>query len=89
MAESTVKGAAKQAAGRIEAAAGVLSGDAATELNGRIRDLTGMAEKSFGDVIDVAEDSAAKVREFVEQEPWKAVAVAGVLGLLVGLAVRR
>ena len=89
MADSTIKGAAKQAAGRIEGAAGILSGDAATELNGRIRELTGAAEKSIGDIVDVAEDSAAKVRDFVEQEPWKAVAIAGVVGLLVGLVVRR
>jgi ElaB/YqjD/DUF883 family membrane-anchored ribosome-binding protein len=89
MVDSTIKGAAKKAAGRIEAAAGVLTGDASTELNGRIRELSGAAEKSFGDIVDVAEDSAAKVRDFVEQEPWKAVAVAGVIGLLVGLVVRR
>lgn len=89
MSEATIKGAAKTVRGRIEAAAGVLSGDPKTELNGRLRELTGAAEKSFGDVVDVAEDTAAKVRDFVEQEPWKAVAVAGVLGLLVGLMVRR
>jgi ElaB/YqjD/DUF883 family membrane-anchored ribosome-binding protein len=89
MAESTIKGAVNQAAGRVEGAAGVLSGDAATELSGRLREIKGVAEKSFGDVVDVAEDSAAKVRDFVEQEPWKAVAVAGVLGLLIGLVVRR
>ena len=89
MVDSTIKGAAKQAAGRIEGAAGILSGDTATELNGRIRELTGAAEKSFGEIVDVAEDSAAKVRDFVEQEPWKAVAIAGVVGLLIGLVVRR
>ena len=89
MVDSTIKGAAKQAAGRIEGAAGVLTGDAATEINGRIRELAGVAEKSFGDVVDIAEDSAAKVRDFVEEEPWKAVAIAGVVGLLIGLVVRR
>lgn len=89
MSEATIKGAAKTARGRIEAAAGVLSGDAQTELNGRLRELTGSAEKSFGEVVDAAEDAAAKVRDFVEHEPWKAVAVAGVVGLLIGLMVRR
>ncbi len=89
MTDQTIKGAAKQAGGRIEAAAGILSGDTVTELKGRLGELTGVAEKSFGDVVDIAEDSAAKVRDFVEQEPWKAVADAGVLGLLVGLVVRR
>lgn len=89
MVDSTIKGAANEAVGRVEGAAGILSGDKSTELNGRIRELTGAAEKSFGEVVDIAEDSAAKVRDFVEQEPWKAVAVAGVLGLLVGLVVRR
>jgi ElaB/YqjD/DUF883 family membrane-anchored ribosome-binding protein len=89
MAESTIKGAAKQAAGRVQGAAGILSGDTVTELNGRIRELAGAAEKSFGDVVDIAEDSAAKVRDFVEEEPWKAVAIAGVIGLLIGLVVRR
>jgi ElaB/YqjD/DUF883 family membrane-anchored ribosome-binding protein len=89
MSESTIKGAAKTVGGRIEAAAGVLSGDPKTELNGRLRELTGTAEKSFGEVVDAAEDAAGKVRDFVEQEPWKAVAVAGVVGLLIGLMVRR
>ena len=89
MTDTSIKGSAKKVGGRLEAAAGGLAGDAQTELSGRIRELTGAAEKSFGDVVDVAEDTAAKVRDFVEQEPWKAVAVAGAVGLLVGLLVRR
>jgi ElaB/YqjD/DUF883 family membrane-anchored ribosome-binding protein len=84
-----VKGAAKEAAAKVEGAAGVLSGDAGLELNGRIDELAGVAQKSFGEAVEMGEQAVTRVRDFVEEEPWKAVAIAAAIGLLIGLAVRR
>ena len=89
MAETKIKGAAKEAAGRLEGAAGILGGDAAMELDGRLRELGGVAQKSFGEAVDMGEVAIEKVRDFVEAEPWKAVAIAAAVGLLIGLAARR
>lgn len=84
-----IKGAAKEAAGRVEGAAGILGGNPELEVNGRIDELAGSAQKAFGDAVEMGEEAVARVRDFVEEEPWKAVAIAGAIGLLIGLAVRR
>ena len=84
-----IKGAAKEAAGRVQGAAGILGGDAEMEINGRINAAAGSAQQAFGDAVEMGEEAVARVRDFVEEEPWKAVAIAGAIGLLIGLAVRR
>jgi ElaB/YqjD/DUF883 family membrane-anchored ribosome-binding protein len=84
-----IKGAAKEAAGKVQGAAGILGGDPEMEANGRIDELAGVAQKTFGDAVEMGEEAVARVRDFVEEEPWKAIAIAGAVGLLIGLAVRR
>jgi ElaB/YqjD/DUF883 family membrane-anchored ribosome-binding protein len=81
MAASKAKGAAKAAAGRVETAA--------ADLDERLQDLGELAGRNFSEAVDLGEEAVAAVVDFVEREPWKAVAIAGVLGLLVGLAARR
>jgi ElaB/YqjD/DUF883 family membrane-anchored ribosome-binding protein len=82
---SKIKGAANKAAGRVESAAS----DIGADLNHRIDELSGLANKSFGEAVEMGEEAVTKVREFVEEEPWKAVVIAGAVGLLIGLAARR
>lgn len=84
-----IKGGAKEAAGRVEGAAGILGGDPDLELKGRVDELAGSAQKAFGEAVEMGEEAVARMRDFVEEEPWKAVAIAGAVGLLIGLAVRR
>jgi ElaB/YqjD/DUF883 family membrane-anchored ribosome-binding protein len=80
-----IKGAAKNAASSVESAAG----DIGADINHRIDELSGLANRSFGEAVEMGEEAVAKVRDFVEQDPWKAVVIAGAVGLLVGLAARR
>lgn len=85
MTAAKAKAGAKRAAGRAEE----IAADVASDLEGRLRDITGVAGKSFEEAVDLGEDAVAAVVDFVEREPWKAVAIAGAVGLLVGLAARR
>ena len=87
-AATKAKGAAKQA-GKAESAASAALGGIGAELNGRFGEFTGLSQTSFDEAVDMGEEVVVKVRDFVEQEPWKAVAIAGAVGLLIGLAARR
>ena len=89
MTVTKAKGAAKAAAGRAESAAADSINEIGADLGGRLEELSDIAQKSFGEAVEMGEEAVTKVRDFVEEEPWKAVAIAGVLGLLIGLAARR
>ena len=82
---SKIKTAAGKAAGRAQDAAA----DIGADLGDGIEALGGMASKSFEEAVEMGEEAVAKVCDFVEREPWKAVAIAGAVGLLIGLAARR
>lgn len=79
------KSTAKKAASQAES----IASNVVDDLQGRFAGLTGLSEKSFDEAVEMGEEVVVKVRDFVEQEPWKAVAIAGAIGLLIGLAARR
>ena len=89
MSASKAKPKSKRAASRAGRAAADTIDNVRAELNGQPDDVAGMAQTGFEDAIEMGEAMVAQVCDFVEKEPWKAVAIAGAVGLLIGLAVRR
>jgi len=82
MDENRVKGAGRKVVGRIESAAGALSGSAGTELRGRARAAAGDAQMQYGAAIDAA-------RNFAIEQPINALLAAAGVGFLVGLFAAR
>jgi uncharacterized protein YjbJ (UPF0337 family) len=82
MDENKVEGAFRQATGRVQDAAGGLAGDAATQARGKVNEIAGSAQRNMGEVIDT-------VRNATVEQPLIALAVAGGVGYLLGLIMRR
>jgi uncharacterized protein YjbJ (UPF0337 family) len=82
MDDNTIIGAAKQATGRIERAAGKLAGDPDTESPGAARELGGAAQRTYGEAKD-------EVRDAISGIAIPPVLAGVVLGLVVGLFLNR
>ena len=59
MNEHEFKGAADNVAGRIQGAAGALTGDTAQEVKGKVREVAGNVQEKAGQVLDSARDIGA------------------------------
>ncbi|HEV2676756.1 MAG TPA: CsbD family protein [Aliidongia sp.] len=82
MDENQVKGAGRRVIGRIESAAGALTGSAKAELSGRARAAAGEVQENYGAAIDAA-------RSFAVEQPITALLAAAGVGFLVGLYAAR
>jgi uncharacterized protein YjbJ (UPF0337 family) len=82
MDENKVEGAFRQATGRVQDAVGGLAGDATTQARGKVNEIAGSAQRNMGEVIDT-------VRNATVEQPLIALAVAGGVGYLLGLIMRR
>ena len=82
MDDNTIIGAAKQATGRIERAAGKLAGDPDIESRGAARELGGAAQRTYGEAKD-------EVRGAVASIAIPPVLAGVVFGLVVGLFLNR
>ena len=58
-----VKGAAKEAAGKIQKNVGKATANGTQTVKGAARELAGKAEKAYGDVKDDAKSESRKVRD--------------------------
>jgi ElaB/YqjD/DUF883 family membrane-anchored ribosome-binding protein len=69
------------------------AGDKVVELRGRIQDHLVTARASLADAQAVVVDKAKQVGhvtdDYVRDNPWRAVGIAGGVGLLVGLLIGR
>jgi uncharacterized protein YjbJ (UPF0337 family) len=63
MSDNRIEGAVRKGAGRVQAAAGALTGDTETELRGKLNDAAGSAQNAFGKVQDKAEDAFEEARD--------------------------
>jgi uncharacterized protein YjbJ (UPF0337 family) len=100
MNEDRIEGAARNFGGKVQEAAGRLTGDAKTraegEVNqaaGKVQNLYGQAADAASEAVDALEDSAAQavdvVREFVETRPYTTALIALGVGWLIGMSGRR
>lgn len=98
-----VTGVANQGVGRVQDAVGGLTGNADLQAKGKIREAVGSVQQAFGEakssVKDAFEDRLDGVRgqvheqldmveTYVLSKPLPAVAIAGAIGIVVGLLLR-
>ena len=100
MNEDRIEGTARNLGGKVQEAAGRLTGDAKTRVEGgvnqaagRAQDLYGQARDAASDAVGVLEDGAETiedaVRDFVEARPYTTAAIALGIGWLIGTMGRR
>ena len=98
MSEDRIEGAARQGVGRLQDVAGGLLGGK-TELRGKVNEAAGAAQNAYGqlkdqaaDVMDQARgqfgDIYDQVEDFVQEQPFLALAVGAGVGLVLGLLMR-
>ncbi|MEP7184783.1 MAG: CsbD family protein [Rhodanobacter sp.] len=77
MNENQVEGTANKVAGRIQDAAGALTGDADQQVKGKARAAAGDVQAKTGDVVE-------RVREWAADRPLSAVVITAGLSFLLG-----
>jgi uncharacterized protein YjbJ (UPF0337 family) len=82
MSETKAEGFVRNAAGHVQDAVGGLTGDAATQVRGKINQAAGRAQQTYGNAVD-------QVLDYTSDRPGTALAAALGVGVLVGLALRR
>lgn len=101
--DDQVMGVARQGLGRVEDAVGGLTGDAALQAKGKVRQAAGSLQQAFGDakssVRDAAEELLGDVRGQIQDrlgavesrviaKPLPALAIAAMVGIVLGLMLR-
>jgi uncharacterized protein YjbJ (UPF0337 family) len=77
MNENQVEGVANKVAGRIQDAAGALTGDADQQLKGKARAASGDVQAKAGDIIE-------RAREWAAEKPLNAVLIAAGIAFIWG-----
>lgn len=77
-----VEGTVRNVAGKIEDAAGVLTGDTAHQLTGKARQAAGAAQAKAGDLLDSA-------RELAAEKPIGTVVIAAGVAFVLGMLFAR
>jgi uncharacterized protein YjbJ (UPF0337 family) len=99
MSNDRIEGAVKEGFGRVQDAAGGLTGNGDTQLRGKLNQAAGSAQNAYGqlkdqagDVLDQARDQFADVYDevegFVRDQPLTALAIGVATGLALGLLLR-
>jgi uncharacterized protein YjbJ (UPF0337 family) len=99
MDENRVTGTAKNVAGKLEEGLGRATGDAKSEVQGKIKQAEGSAQDVYGQVKDSAGEAVTavrkfsdslddRIREYIEANPYTAAAIALGLGWLIGRSHR-
>jgi len=82
MNENRISGTVKDAAGQIEKTVGDVTGNAGTQLRGKARQASGQVQEAYGEAVDA-------VRSMASEQPLMALALAGGIGLALGLLLSR
>lgn len=80
--ENRVEGFARDVGGKLQDAAGGLTGDASTQIRGKVNQAAGQAQDMYGQVVD-------EVRTFTSDQPFGALLAAMGLGVVVGFLLAR
>jgi len=83
------EGAFQNVAGKVQDSVGGLTGDAKTQAEGKARQVAGKVQDAYGEAADQAQDIAANVNRSVEQQPFAAILIAGVVGYVLGWLTHR
>ncbi|MFG1410186.1 CsbD family protein [Xanthobacter sp. VTT E-85241] len=89
MTETTLKGAATEAGGRIKEAAGAVTGNGSLKAEGVYDQVAGSAQRALGDTADAVRAGGRKITRQVEDQPFPALLVAGAVGFVLGYLAAR
>lgn len=73
-----------EAKGRVKDAAGGLTGDAKMQAEGKVDQLSGMAQQEFADLYDDAESNLEKATAFVQDRPLISLGLSILFGTVIG-----
>jgi uncharacterized protein YjbJ (UPF0337 family) len=82
---AVTEGAVTEGVGKLKDAAGGLTGDTGTQAEGKFDQLSGKAQRQFGDTIDEAQDQLETVVTTIRDHPLAAVGIAAGAGFLLAL----
>ena len=80
--ENRFEGAARNIGGKVGETVGRLTGDASTQIQGKAEQAAGMAQDTYGQVVD-------GVKSFAADKPVGALLAALGVGVALGLVLRR
>jgi uncharacterized protein YjbJ (UPF0337 family) len=100
MNDDRVAGSVRNISGKVQEGIGRPPGDVKTEAKGLMNQAAGAAEDAYGQAVDIAKDSAQKVRDvafeghdfwkkFMEDNPHTTAAIALAIGIFIGYAAHR
>ncbi len=98
MDEDRVEGMAKQFGGKVESAVGDLTGDTKTQASGKIDQVVGAAQRTYGrvkdqvagsSVADQLDEASAFLGDTVAERPLTSLLVAGAIGYALAMLTRR
>jgi uncharacterized protein YjbJ (UPF0337 family) len=88
MNEDQFEGTVRKVGGKVQEAAGRLTGDSETRVKGVANEAAGRIQEAYGEATEAVEDAYEStedfVREFVETRPYTTAAIALCVGLLIG-----
>lgn len=87
MDKNTVEGVVTEGVGKAKDATGAITGDLGLQAEGKVDQLTGKAQRTFGDTIEEAQDQIEGAAEMVRTNPFAAIGIAAAAGFLLGLLV--
>jgi uncharacterized protein YjbJ (UPF0337 family) len=99
MDENRISGTAKNLGGKIEEVFGRATGDTKSQAHGQMKQVEGDAQELYGQAVDSASDAITAVRkmsgsvedtlrDYIENNPYTAAAIALGLGWLIGRSHR-
>ncbi|WP_203309304.1 MULTISPECIES: CsbD family protein [Sphingomonas] len=77
----TLTGAATNLGGKIKDGLGEATGDQGLRAEGKADQLSGTAQKAYGEAKDAVRPAIDYVRQFARERPFAAAALGGVLGI--------
>ena len=100
MDENEIEGAAKNIGGTAKSAFGDLTGDASTQASGAIDQVVGTAQKTYGKLkdqasgagsvlVDQLDEASTFLGDAVAERPLTSLLIAGAIGYVFAMLVRR
>jgi uncharacterized protein YjbJ (UPF0337 family) len=88
MDENRISGSARNLGGKLEEGVGRVTGDARTQVEGKLNQAAGAAQDLYGQTADAARESAATfdkwLRNTIETQPYTTALIAVGIGWLLG-----
>lgn len=84
MDQNRYEGAAREMGGKVEEAVGDLAGDAKMQVQGKIDQVAGSVQNSYGAAMEELQDLGERLRERTKEQPLTALFAAAAIGYVIG-----